>query len=120
MPRRAQRTRKKGGGIPDGAVYVGRPSKWGNPFLHAQKYLGLDVSLALFRNAVTGYWNPAVIQAGGPTKAVAYDDHCLWRKRLGGHPQEVIRQELRGKDLACWCPLDQPCHADVLLEIANS
>ena len=27
--------------------------------------------------------------------------------------------ELRGKDLACWCPLDQPCHADVLLEIAN-
>ncbi|ETX26587.1 DUF4326 domain-containing protein [Roseivivax isoporae] len=31
---------------------------------------------------------------------------------------EIIR-ELRGKDLACWCPLDQPCHADVLLEIAN-
>jgi hypothetical protein len=28
--------------------------------------------------------------------------------------------ELRGKDLACWCPLDQPCHADVLLEIANA
>jgi hypothetical protein len=28
--------------------------------------------------------------------------------------------EIRGKDLACWCPLDQPCHADVLLEIANS
>lgn len=32
----------------------------------------------------------------------------------------LIKQELRGKDLACWCPLDQPCHADVLLEIANS
>jgi hypothetical protein len=32
---------------------------------------------------------------------------------------EDIRAELRGKDLACWCPLDQPCHADVLLEIAN-
>lgn len=28
--------------------------------------------------------------------------------------------ELRGKDLCCWCPLDQLCHADVLLEIANS
>lgn len=28
--------------------------------------------------------------------------------------------ELRGKDLACWCPLDQPCHADVILEIANA
>lgn len=31
-----------------------------------------------------------------------------------------IRTELRGKDLACWCPLDKPCHADVLLEIANA
>ncbi len=28
-------------------------------------------------------------------------------------------EELRGKHLACWCKLDQPCHADVLLEIAN-
>ncbi|HEY8881900.1 MAG TPA: DUF4326 domain-containing protein [Dermatophilaceae bacterium] len=30
-----------------------------------------------------------------------------------------IRADLAGKDLACWCPLDQPCHADVLLELAN-
>jgi hypothetical protein len=28
--------------------------------------------------------------------------------------------ELRGRDLACWCPLDEPCHADVLLEVANA
>lgn len=33
---------------------------------------------------------------------------------------EQIRQELAGKDLACWCPLDEPCHADVLLELANA
>ena len=33
---------------------------------------------------------------------------------------EDVRLELRGKDLACWCPLDAPCHADVLLDIANS
>ena len=31
-----------------------------------------------------------------------------------------VREELRGKDLACWCPLDAPCHADVLLELANA
>lgn len=41
----------------------------------------------------------------------------------GGHflkaTVDTIRAELRGHDLACWCPLDQPCHADVLLEIAN-
>ncbi len=37
------------------------------------------------------------------------------------HPNILadIRRELRGKNLACWCPLDQPCHADVLLKIAN-
>lgn len=33
---------------------------------------------------------------------------------------DQIREELRGKNLACWCPLDQPCHADVLLELANN
>jgi hypothetical protein len=32
---------------------------------------------------------------------------------------EDARRELRGRDLACYCPLDEPCHADVLLEVAN-
>jgi hypothetical protein len=31
-----------------------------------------------------------------------------------------LRRDLAGYDLACWCPLDQPCHADVLLELANA
>ncbi|MBO0882015.1 MAG: DUF4326 domain-containing protein, partial [Mycobacterium sp.] len=35
------------------------------------------------------------------------------------YPRDQIRAELRGHDLACWCPLEQPCHADVLLAIAN-
>jgi len=33
--------------------------------------------------------------------------------------RKAIRAELRGKNLACWCPIGEPCHADVLLEIAN-
>lgn len=43
--------------------------------------------------------------------------------RVAEQPQVPPRPnvaELRGKDLACWCPLDQPCHADVLLELANA
>jgi hypothetical protein len=36
------------------------------------------------------------------------------------HLRDAARTELRGKDLACWCPPDQPCHADVLLELANA
>jgi hypothetical protein len=46
------------------------------------------------------------------------------RELLDGHLHaypslDEIRAELAGRDLACWCPLDQPCHADVLLELAN-
>ncbi len=33
--------------------------------------------------------------------------------------EDDVRRELAGRDLACWCPLDGPCHADVLLEVAN-
>lgn len=51
---------------------------------------------------------------------------CEFERRLQallagtpGFSVEDVQRELRGRDLACWCPLDQPCHADVLLEIAN-
>jgi hypothetical protein len=43
--------------------------------------------------------------------------------RIGGDVDaaEAVRQfrDELGRDLACWCPLDEPCHADVLLELAN-
>lgn len=45
-----------------------------------------------------------------------------WPSRAGRFASftlEEARAELVGRDLACWCPLDQPCHADVLLELAN-
>lgn len=80
MPQRIQRKRTKGWKMPDGAVYVGRPTKWGNP------YGASPADLARYREQAVG---------------------CL--------PTE----ELRGKNLCCWCALDQACHADVLLELAN-
>lgn len=88
-PRRLRISRRLGGGVPDGAVNVGRPTKWGNPY---------RVDL--------GNRELAVVQ---------------YRRHLELHPElvELARVELRGRDLACWCPLDAPCHADLLLEIAN-
>ncbi len=78
-----------------GAVYVGRPSKWGNPFV-----IGRD---------------------GAREQVVArYRDWLRW-SLVGLAPIlcRAARTELRGKHLVCWCaPL--PCHADVLLEIANA
>ena len=43
----------------------------------------------------------------------------LFRASLTPEKRQLIREQLYGKNLACWCGLDQPCHADVLLEIAN-
>lgn len=92
MPKRIQRLRSKGWKAPEGAVYVGRPSKWGNPFKVDADH---DAAAAVrdFRAYATGRL-----------------------QNMFGYPL----RELRGKDLMCWCPLDQPCHADVLLELANA
>lgn len=92
-PQRVQRKRAKGWRMPENTVYVGRPGRFGNP------YQGLDYADAveLFKDMLR--------------RAPLGDD--------GRTVQEYIRLKLAGKNLACWCPLDQPCHADVLLELAN-
>ncbi len=71
---------------PPDAVYVGRPSKWGNPYRTPP--LPREKAVQLFRASLT----PEFI--------------------------EQIKQELRGKDLVCFCS-PKLCHADILLEIAN-
>lgn len=89
---RAPRVLKVGPGdlIPKGAVYVGRPGKWGNPF-----NIGKDGD-----------------------RAEVIDKFRRWFYASDAMVAEA-RRELRGKDLVCWCaPL--PCHADVLLKAANS
>ena len=101
--------------MPDGAIYVGRPTKWGNPFTVGAKN-----------------------QFGTITK----DNRHAASLYLGFAPQnekliEAARDELAGKDLACWCalcdlhaemggkplgsncPYCERCHADVLLRLAN-
>lgn len=126
MPRRIQRKRTKGWRMPEGAIYVGRPSAWGNPFLIAdvlRRFPSLTVDqgagfvVSEFRDLI------ACVERG-----LAYEDSVPDQRR--GRPRVArrftyssiaeIRADLRGHDLACWCPLDQPCHADVLLELANA
>jgi hypothetical protein len=86
--------------MPEGAVYVGRPSTWGNPYRRSDPAL----AVALFRDLL----------ARAPVA-----DGSWARAKRGETVYDTIRRELAGRDLACWCPLDKPCHADVLLEIAN-
>lgn len=95
--------------MPEGAVYVGRPTEWANPWRVGAPAL-IETPLP---GAVDGtlYVRELVIT---PEIAVA-----LYRAAFTPDAPEA-RAELAGRDLACWCPLDQPCHADVLLELANS
>jgi hypothetical protein len=64
----------------------------------------------------TPYENP------DEARAMAIRDFEMWLgvSPLGEAMAARAKAELRGKDLACWCRLDQPCHADVLIELANA
>lgn len=102
-PRRIQRQRTKGWRMPRGAVYVGRGTRWGNPFV-------------ITHSVRPEWWVMDVCyRTAGAAHQAAVD---LYRDYVPTAPGLDL-SELRGRDLACWCPLDQPCHADVLLELAN-
>ncbi len=106
--------------MPEGAVYVGRPTKWGNPFV-INEVVTRNKCLRLYRAWLTGTFTERSIEkiiGQGVTvekQPLPMLKYLMWRGWVRNHIHE-----LRGKDLACWCPLDQPCHADVLLELANA
>lgn len=92
MPQRIRLSRQRGWRKPVGAVVVARPSRWGNPF------------------PVDG---DAV-----PDREASVRRYREWAATDPPELADVVA-ELRGRDLACWCPLDGPCHAEVLLALAN-
>ena len=120
-PRRIQRQRTKGWRMPENTVYVGRPSKWGNPFraYSEPKYqMVVDDRTSTVKDMVLERPTPENWRAM-TTKAVELFALHIGPLGLYEIDYSEIRAELAGKNLACSCPLDQPCHADVLLEIAN-
>jgi hypothetical protein len=108
-PIRVQRKRSKGWRMPENTVYVGRPTKWGNPYKVGESW-----------------WNPNRGQFFFVTPTSINQCVSLYRMYATNCMEDqyswMIKeiQELRGKNLACFCPLDQACHADVLLELANT
>ena len=115
-PYRIQRKRTKGWRMPVGAVYVGRPTKWGNPFTLAE-------DIAIEPKAARMWavrWSGVTLVRYDTRVLAAADAVDRYRRNLRVHNYSLDWiMVLRGHDLACWCPLDQPCHADVLLELAN-
>ena len=111
MAERIQRKRTKGWRMPPNTVYVGRPGKFGNPYLTWLRTK--EEAIEAYRMGVEGRWDE--LQRWQAHGFAWMEYHVIpWFKRI----RESL-PELRGKNLACWCPLDQPCHADVLLELAN-
>ncbi len=106
-PHRVQLSRKKGWKLPPNTTSVARPGRWGNPF-------------SVVPDAVPGTLVGARYTAM-PSVAEAVAAYRRWISEdpAGQRLAEQARAELRGKNLACWCPPDGPCHAEVLLDIAN-
>jgi hypothetical protein len=92
-PARIQLSRRKGWRKPENTVVVSRPGRWGNPFA-----IGMSGEVESADEVVR-----------------LFEDHfnkdILYRVK--------VTEELRGKNLACWCKSGSPCHGDVLLEWAN-
>lgn len=121
-PKRIQRKRTKGWRMPEGAVYVGRGSKWGNPWRivpvtdhHFPFGDAADVIHVTSRASIGRFER----HTRSPGTGAPYWARQAYRYDLTADLIVDSIIELRGRDLACWCPLDSPCHGDVLLEIAN-
>ena len=113
QPKRIQRKRTKGWRMPAGTVNVTRPTIWGNPFLHTDP----AEAVAAYRKLTRG--RTCMFEMGPGKLQFARNAHPqILHWSFSDFVRENIHQ-LRGKDLACWCPLEAPCHADVLLHLAN-
>jgi uncharacterized protein DUF4326 len=109
-PKRIQRKRTKGWKMPAGAVYVGRPTTWGNPFKVGHRYAPTDSFYLHYGQ----YLKDGLVTS--ENCLVAFEAYC--RQPLLANSDWL--EPLRGKDLACWCNTASECHADVLLRLANS
>ncbi len=122
--------------MPEDAVYVGRGTRWGNPYRVGYTQVrmpaldGSEWELEGRGGKTSGQRHPFHHPGGTFEKPIislhqvedATAEQCveLYRRLLASRTaMRLNARALAGTDLACWCPLDQPCHADVLIALAN-
>lgn len=122
--KRIQRKRTKGWKMPENAKYVGRPTKWGNPLKLVGDMIYINAS---WRRKILDPW--VYFKQGTIEDVVKYYDLLLNGEWLGDNEDmrywnielhKLPINELKGKDLACFCSLSCACHADVLLKRVSS
>jgi hypothetical protein len=108
-PRRIQLSRAKGWRMPENTVKVDRSTRWGNPFTQVD---AREIANAKF---------PQAFVVDCFRDWLAGDRQCWLGAESDRAAAEILSRlhDLRGKNLACWCKPGEPCHADVLLELAN-
>ena len=106
MPERIQLSRAKGWRMPLNTVKVDRSTRWGNPFNATQVYV------AHRGGALVALHEPPSLGRALDLYSAYLLAHCL--------RDPAFLKPLRGRNLACWCKLGAPCHADVLLRLANA
>lgn len=122
--KRIQRKRTKGWKMPENTIYVGRPTKWGNPLKLVGDMIYINAS---WRRKILDPW--VYFKQGTIEDVVKYYDLLLNGEWLGDNEDmrywnielhKLPINELKGKDLACFCSLSCACHADVLLKRVSS
>lgn len=113
VPKRIQRKRTKGWKMPENTIYVGRGTKWGNPM----KVIGKKVFVQRFHSKT---WVPFdnIVHDNVKKFAITWYQKFM-NSNSKKHPKKYDLSELKGKNLACFCKEGEPCHADVLIELAN-
>ena len=115
-PQRFQRTRNSKPGIPEGAVYVGRPTVWGNPAKIGRWY---EIPEDLPDYILNTRGRRQVFVKDNSMAVVCFYEYCIDRAIRDPYEFASWLRPLLGRDLCCWCSPDQPCHADVLIWFAN-
>ena len=105
-PIRVQLSRKKGWKMPENTIKADRSTHLGNPFI-VGKHGTVKECIDLFKMLLMGYM------------CFSVDHECIDRQRRFVQYFQIHKDNLKGKNLACWCRLSNPCHCDILLELLN-
>lgn len=130
MASRIQRRRTKGWRAPEGTVYVGRPSRFGNPWRIGETYAWSDTCDTHPEPLLpwVDYQDARVERARDAETVTRWFRSWITTPNHLAHPISLATvhweihdalPSLADRDLMCWCPESSPCHADVLLDIAN-
>jgi len=135
IPVRVQRKRTRGWKMPPNTVCVDRKTKWGNPFAIGETFIALIKPNSKTDWQGDGFWDCNSVEETITDNKSAVENFTQLlldgeiefftekngqaKKHLKFAAIEEIKEGLKGKNLACWCKPGDPCHADVLLKLAN-